>query len=92
MDNRSNLFVNPLLPKLQTKNANRLEYAFPAYVKNVLLTECAITLFNTNTLIINFKSNILQTSAHAQKKNVDFPGKNKCMDAKLKNEHIRVCN
>ena len=43
------MFVHPLLQKLQTKNANRLEYAFPEYVKNVLLTEHAVTLFYTNT-------------------------------------------
>ena len=43
------MFVHPLLPKLQTKNANRLEYAFPEYVKNGLLTERAVTLFYTNT-------------------------------------------
>ena len=53
------MFVHPLLPKLQTKNANRLEYAFPEYVKNGLLTERAITLFYSNTRIINFKWNIL---------------------------------
>ena len=56
---RSNMFVHPLLLKLQTKNANRLEYAFPEYVKNVLLTECAVTLFYTKTWIIKFKWNIL---------------------------------
>ena len=39
------MFVHPLLPKLQAKQANRLEYAFLGYVKNVLLTERAVTLF-----------------------------------------------
>ena len=43
------MFVHTLLPKLQTKNANRLEYAFTEYVKNVLLTERQRTLFYTNT-------------------------------------------
>ena len=43
------MFVHSLLPKLQTQIANRLEYAFPEYVKNVLLTERAATLFYTNT-------------------------------------------
>ena len=71
------MFLHPLLSKLQTKNANRLEYAFPEYVKNVLLTKRAVTLFDTNTRIINFKWNILsisptklpaQTSAHAIRK------------------------
>ena len=35
------MFVHTLLPKLQTKNGNRQEYAFPEYVKNVILTERA---------------------------------------------------
>ena len=43
------MFVHTLLQKLQTKNGNRLEYAFPEYVKNFILTERAVTLFYTNT-------------------------------------------
>ena len=41
------MFVDTLLPKLQAKNANRLEYAFPEYVKNVLLTKRRSTQFYT---------------------------------------------
>ena len=71
------MFVHTLLPKLQTKNANRFEYALPEYVKNVLLTERRSTLFYTNTWIINFKWKILsisptklptQTSAYTEEK------------------------
>ena len=60
-----------------TKNANRLECAFPQYVKNVLLTKRQCTLFYTNTWIINFKWKILsisptklpaQTSVYAEEK------------------------
>ena len=71
------MFVHTLLPKLQTKNVNRLEYAFPEYVKNVLLTERQSTQFYTNKLMINFKWKILsisptklpaQTSAYREEK------------------------
>ena len=43
------MFVNTLLPKLQTKNANIFEYAFPEYVKHVILTERRSTVFYNNT-------------------------------------------
>ena len=39
------MFVHTLLPKLQTKNANRFEYAFLEYVKKVLLTEAEVHYF-----------------------------------------------
>ena len=56
------MFVHTLVLKLQTKNANILEYAFPEYVKNVLLTESGSTQLYTKTWIINFKYKILSIS------------------------------
>ena len=43
------MFVHTLLPKLQAKNDNRFEYAFPEYVKNIILIERRGTVFHTNT-------------------------------------------
>ena len=58
-------------------HANRFEYAFPEYVKNVILTERRSTVFYTNSWITNFKWKILsispsklpaQTSTNAEEK------------------------
>ena len=58
------MFVHALLPKLQTKNADVFEYAFPEYVKHVILTERQSTVFYYNTWRINFKWKILSIFAH----------------------------
>ena len=78
---RSNMFVHPILPKLQTYqmwfNNNQEVINREQHISHFLYWCWAVTLFYTNTWIINFKWKILsispmklpaQTSAYAEEK------------------------